>query len=713
MSRSRLAFLLAGLAVQPFTLPVDGLAVPQDGVPKYEQVSYRQLRLVLKRSPQAIELVVQGAGPRAQVAGRLVGSRWEGLLTPSQPSLLPEGDQVFDRPGGGLDRVELKADGSQFKLAVQGQSGSRLASPTVSSDGPDLILRFPAIEQPQEVKAQYDLNQPGRLPQSRFAPPLRSRAVAPPVGDMAIGSMLLKPRGFLEVSGPPVTLTTKGADARDLLMALARLGGYSFAFSEDSSSGGEDQKSSALPVTVAFQNEPFTKAFNFILMASGLQGRLEGGVILAGKNVLAKTIGNQMSKVFRLNQVDPNSAADYLANLGATISKTNTITTTSNEGSSTGTGGGAAVGGSTTSQSTSEQSTRTVIEAYGATSGPLLGLQGVTDSRLGTITLVGEPQIIAIAEGYLRQLDLRKRQVSINVKMINIDLSNNMDVFNSFAYQTSNTFVVSDNGKGAAYFGFRGDRAGEYENAPGATQGDLLRRVTDGGNLINPTSGRPIVRGDTTAPAGSLVDPLPLFVPNVMQNQQFIDRLEATITSLSGKQLANPTLIVQEGSSAKVEAVRSVITNVSEQVTTGGNVTCSFSREDAGLILDLKVDKIDDNGFVTLNMKPETSIPQSAGTAQCSGSTTIYNIVKRTLESGSLRLRDGQTLVVTGVIQEDQVASANKIPILGDIPIIGQFFRGSSNLRQRSELIVLVTPRIVRDDNGGSYGYGTISQSAP
>ena len=699
--------------MQASSLPV-ATAMPADRrqVLAVENSGLQPLRLVLRRQQQALDVIIQGAGSKAQISGRLENNSWNARLIPSLPSALPLGNQRLDSPSFGIRRVELAQDSGGFSFSIQAQPDLQLVSPLVSSNGSDLILRFPAPQQDTLVKAGYDLNQPGRLPQSRFAPPLQARAVAPPVGDMAIGSMLLRPRGFLQVSGPPVNLTTKGADARDLLMTLARIGGYSFAFSEEGTKEGE--KAASYPVTVAFKGEPFGKAFNFVLMASGLQARLEGAVILVGKNVLAKTIGNQMSKVFRLNQVDPSGAADYLANLGASISKTNTITITSNEGSSTATGGGAAVGGSTSSNSTTQQTTQTVIEAYGSTTGPLLGLQGVTDSRLGTITLVGEPQTIAIAEGYLRQLDLRKRQVSINVQMINVDLSNTLDVLNSFAYQDKDAFVVSDNGRGSAYFGFRGSRAGEYDNQTGSqTQGDLLPRVTDGGNLINPTSGRPITRGDNTYPAGSLEDPLPRFVPPVMQNRQFIDRLEATISSLSGKQLANPTLLVQEGSSAKVEAVRSVVTNVSEQVTTGGNVTCSFSRENAGLILDLNVDKIDDNGFVTLKMKPETSIPQVAGTARCSGTTTLYNIVKRTMDSGSLRLRDGQTLVVTGVIQEDQVASVSKIPILGDIPIIGQFFRGSTNARNRSELVVLVTPRIVRDDNGGEYGYGVVGQKAP
>ena len=69
-------------------------------------------------------------------------------------------------------------------------------------------------------------------------------------------------------------------------------------------------------------------------------------------------------------------------------------------------------------------------------------------------------------------------------------------------------------------------------------------------------------------------------------------------------------------------------------------------------------------------------------------------------------MRDRQTLVLTGVIQEEDYREATKWPILGDIPIIGQLFRGSFNKRQKKELVILVTPAIVDDERGGSYGYG-------
>ena len=63
----------------------------------------------------------------------------------------------------------------------------------------------------------------------------------------------------------------------------------------------------------------------------------------------------------------------------------------------------------------------------------MLGLTGSTDSRLNTITLVGEPKLISIAESYLKQIDLRKRQVAVKVQILNVDLTNEKSIDASFS----------------------------------------------------------------------------------------------------------------------------------------------------------------------------------------------------------------------------------------------------------------------------------------
>ena len=79
----------------------------------------------------------------------------------------------------------------------------------------------------------------------------------------------------------------------------------------------------------------------------------------------------------------------------------------------------------------------------------------------------------------------------------------------------------------------------------------------------------------------------------------------------------------------------------------------------------MKVSKIDDNGFVSLNIDPEISVPEPAGE---SNGVAIFNIVGRSLSSGSIRLRDRQTLILTGVIQDQDKEHCQKMADLGRSP---------------------------------------------
>ena len=702
------------------------------------------------RTAGAVQLLLDGMGPNAEVRIGQKGMGLEVEITTSKEVQLANGIRQLALPEVGFASVVLEGSGNRFVLSVAPVQGRQVPTPVVSDDGLSLRLSFAAQQLPQRVSGSYDLRTPGQVPVANFVPPLRQRAYAPPVGDMAVGTMVLRNPSYVALKGPPVSLTTRNASARDVLMLLAQMGGYNFAFADVGAN-----TSSGL-ITVAFKAEPLERAFNFVLLSSGLQARLEGRTVVVGQNVLTKTIGNTVSRVYRLNQVEPNSAARYLANLGATITQTNTVTSTSNESSSTG------VTTANASASTSQTSTQTVIESFGASQGPLKGLIGTTDTRLGTITLIGGSYLVNVAEGYLKQLDLRKRQVAVNVKILNIDLENDTSIDNSFSTRIGNTFIVNDSGQALINFGTlkppgEGLGSGKFDGSgtpltavtpfsfpdngqlfgnriQGAApfSGNVLPKPGGGlqyarpgfGTYANPDQPGLGVSSYTLVPIVSATGAVtgyraeetpgnPAIPKNMKYPNGLVDYLSATIQSRNTKTLADPTLLVQEGEKAKVEAITSVITNV--QVTNNANntTTSTTTRENAGLTLEVIAEKIDDNGFVTLKMTPQASIPVPAGTLSVGGAdVAISNIVKRSLDSGKVRLRDGQTLFLTGVIQESDAALVSKWPVLGDLPFFGQFFRKTNTGRRKSELVIVVTPRIIDDEQGGSYGYGFQPSSA-
>jgi type IV pilus assembly protein PilQ len=120
--------------------------------------------------------------------------------------------------------------------------------------------------------------------------------------------------------------------------------------------------------------------------------------------------------------------------------------------------------------------------------------------------------------------------------------------------------------------------------------------------------------------------------------------------------------------------------------------------------MNIDVDQIDDNGFVTLSLAPEVSSLSGRTFTDQFGGTALL-LQQRRLETGKVRLRDGQTMVLTGIIQDQDRVSISKVPILGDIPLLGRLFRRETNSRQRSELVVLITPQIVDDSDQSTFGY--------
>jgi type IV pilus assembly protein PilQ len=675
------------------------------------------LELRVRRLPDAVEVVIEGTGPSPQLQQTTQGASWLGRLQTATPATLPRGPQELSLPEAGLQSVRIEGSGNVFELKVSPTPGLPLGRPVVSADGRSLILTFnaPALSSLQTLTP--NATTPGRVPQPAFVPPLQPRAVAPPLGDMAVGSMTISNPSYVNVSGPPVTMTLRNAPAKDVLMALSQLGGYGFVYVDEASAAGAAQGASAAagsaaamrPISISFRRESYGRAINSALLAAGLQGKRDGNTIFAGPNVLAKSFGAQLSKVYRLNQVPANSAADYLANLGAQVTKTNTITTAVSEGVAS----ASAPAGSPTA-STTTASTTTTVEAYGAANGPLVGLRATTDTRLSTITLVGSPNLVSIAEQYLKQLDLRQRQVALSVKILDVNLENDSDLANSFAFRWGNNFIVNDNGSLAVNFG----------------------RLLGGSapNLGNQVPAAIPFQGFNATPNPG--------VSNNYPKDNFFDFLQAQIVSRNTKLLASPTLILQEnpsqlreasggggdtagggldaytvdspiGRSRANEAVVRVGTNVITQYeasssAVGGSssniITCTPTLSTAGLVLGARVEKIDDNGFVTFTLSPSVSAVTDRLPVEGCGNIEILSV--RRLDTGALRVRDGQTLILTGVISDFDRAAVTKWPILGDIPLIGQFFRATSTSREKRELVIMVSPRIINDTEGGTYGYG-------
>jgi type IV pilus assembly protein PilQ len=151
-----------------------------------------------------------------------------------------------------------------------------------------------------------------------------------------------------------------------------------------------------------------------------------------------------------------------------------------------------------------------------------------------------------------------------------------------------------------------------------------------------------------------------------------------------------------------------VVTSVNSQVDPLSGVrTTTPVLSDVGLTLKVNLDRVDDNGFISLSIIPTIAAPGATQQFESGpgSNNTITLINKREVQSGLVRLRDGQTLILTGVIQETDQSTTSKVPILGDIPILGALFRSQSDTTARTEVVIMVTPQILNDGTESQFGF--------
>ena len=482
---------------------------------------------------------------------------------------------------------------------------------------------------------------------------------------IANGSSISNPN-LLEIEGPKVSLIFKQAKAKAIFEYLAEIGNYGFVWVKNNPNKESDVDNQRL-ISMNLNEVTYKKAFNSLLLASGLQAKLHNDILYVGPNVRNTVFTTRSTDVYQLNQISASAAADYLANLGASVTKTFTITTSVTSGASQ----SQAVQGASTSATTTDQS-ETSVKVYGATIGPLVGLIATTDERLQTVTMVGEKYLIDLANGFLNKLDIKQKQVALSVKVLDVNLSDKNSSLKDYGTTFDDAFIIGTAGKIKSAFG------------------TFLPTFPDAGSSGNANPG------------------------STFPNKSFFGLLEASIENGSTKVLASPTLLLSESSGTagdgseigrKVgnEGFVEIGDKVPVDATKGDGGACSYSFETVGVKLGAKILGIDQENNVTFTMTPiVTGISGSFNIVGCGAVSKINN---RRLDTGAIRIKDGETLVLTGVIQETDIDSTYKYPLLGDLPLLGGLFRSKQKSKDKRELIILVTPKVLDEGSRSIENY--------
>jgi len=216
-----------------------------------------------------------------------------------------------------------------------------------------------------------------------------------------------------------------------------------------------------------------------------------------------------------------------------------------------------------------------------------------------------------------------------------------------------------------------------------------------------------VVAGGTNFGAGSsnivnlgasIANKAPALAPGlnigVLRGENLAVLARALETDVNANILSTPNLLTLDNEEAKIVVGQNVPFITGSYAQTGANVTASpfqtIERKDVGLTLRIKP-QVSERGTVKLQIYQEVSSVQDLNNA----AGVITN--KRTLET-NVMVDDGQIVVLGGLIQDSVNNTANKVPILGNLPLIGGLFRYETRHRTKTNLMVFIRPYVLRTE---------------
>ncbi|MDB9521137.1 AMIN domain-containing protein [Dolichospermum circinale CS-1225] len=682
-------------------------------------------------------ILITGTENSPQVFSTKKGKSLVADIVNAQLRLPKSGNFRQENPAPGIAVIEIKQlDTNNMQVTVTGTDNAPNIQPVNRRDN-NITLGFTTTvansttsnstnstdkpgQQPEVLVPNPEVTIDGKITQTpnpgqayKQSPIFLPKAVAPPVGDITQSNIDTSPVVIdLGTKERVRRLVLRDAPVREVLSLLARAAGLNLAYI-----GGEAEKpqdaenvtKTSQKISLDIENEPVQDVFNYVLRLSGLEANRSGRTIFVGTQ-LPNSSRNLVMRNLRLNQVTVDVALNFLVALGAesAVSRERLVTSVNAVPV-----GGAANTAVTQTQTTTETKIETQRITYTDSTPILRGLQASGDERTNSVTLIGSPKMVEMAVSQLTQLDIRRRQVVVNVKIIDVNLTGTQDYNTSFSFGVGNNFFVNDGGAASLNFGgSRPANSNEVKNSVSRTP--IISNPLGSGTSQSTTGGGGTSISENPAPQdlGTVTQNLPTLY---QFPKRLLTSLQAQVTSGNAKILTDPTLIVQEGQNAVVKLTTEVYAGLktssqstgTTSPTTSSTTSSSVSEpiiKEAGLSLNVKVERIDDNGFVSLSVAPTVSAP--GGTAQAGGGNgTITLLSARTLTSGVLRLRDSQTLILSGIIQDTDRTSVSKLPILGDIPLLGALFRKTNKQNERREVIILLTPQIMDDSQNSGYGY--------
>ncbi|MBO7381712.1 MAG: type IV pilus secretin PilQ [Neisseriaceae bacterium] len=453
-----------------------------------------------------------------------------------------------------------------------------------------------------------------------------------------------KPKSF---KGGRVTLDFQDVDVRTILQIIAKESGQNIVAS-DSVQG---------KMTLNLKDVPWDQALDLVMQARNLDMRQHGNVWrIAPRNELLNQERDQMKGQRELSELGPLLSRTFQLKYKS-VEEFKTLlesTTTGNSGSS---------GGNSNSILTSRGS-------------------AMFDTGTNTMIITDTQPVITKFERLVAQLDVPVRQVMIEARIVEANEGFSRELGVKWQAGSVDNAGHADTGVGGGHSikGFdNGDTltwGPSYSTAqgPNGTQIDLR-------NWGNP---------NVYLPASAATSAITLFRSTA---HGFLGlELSAMQENNKGKIVSSPRVLTQD----RKEASLSEGLEVPYEVATSSGAT-SIQFKDA--VTGLKVTpQITPDGNVIMTLK----VSKNTVDRYLNNGTAVLS--KKEVETSAM-VENGGTMVVGGIYVEENTNDAGKVPLLGDIPVLGNLFKHTTKKKARRELLVFITPRIIDTMNTSSLNY--------
>jgi general secretion pathway protein D len=335
------------------------------------------------------------------------------------------------------------------------------------------------------------------------------------------------------------------------------------------------------------------------------------------------------------------------------------------------------------------------VDASAQTAGVVAQLEGgvkiTADAPTNSLIIQSSPEAFAALSDVIEALDIRRPQVLVEALILEVDVDDDFKLGSSFIFNT----LLGGSGDGIQPVDRVGGVGSNTQTPGGVGIPNLLPSGSGAAglpaNILSPTN--PFV----ASVLGKTVN----FV-DAAGNQRSLPVIQAVITAAQSDSRTNilqaPRVLTADNEEAQIVVGQNLgfpTTNLQAATPSGGDPSNPFQtaqnieRRDVGVTLRV-TPQISEGETVRLDYFNEVSAVTSA-TGNLGPTTT-----KRTVEN-TVYVKDGETVMIGGMIMDTLGETVNQVPFLGDIPFLGNLFKSRAESTDKVNLIVLLTPHIVRD----------------